>query len=116
MVGRAAETSKKERTKASGKAKERIAEQMVAQNRSANYHYELLERFEAGMVLQRHGSEGFAGGEGQYPRGLCAGSQGRTVAGELPYIGVQRRRAVESFSSGFAQAFDAQGGDPKDIR
>ena len=25
---------------------------MVAQNRAANYHYELLERFEAGMVLR----------------------------------------------------------------
>jgi SsrA-binding protein len=43
---------KKQAAKTSGKAKERIAEQMVAQNRAANYHYELLERFEAGMVLR----------------------------------------------------------------
>lgn len=44
---------KKQAAKTTGsKAKERIAEQMVAQNRAANYHYELLERFEAGMVLR----------------------------------------------------------------
>lgn len=32
--------------------KERIGEQVVAQNRSANFHYSILERFEAGMVLR----------------------------------------------------------------
>lgn len=32
--------------------KERSGEQVVAQNRSANFHYSLLERFEAGIVLQ----------------------------------------------------------------
>jgi SsrA-binding protein len=32
--------------------KERNGEQVVAQNRSANFHYSILERFEAGMVLR----------------------------------------------------------------
>ncbi|MBI3405823.1 MAG: SsrA-binding protein SmpB [Acidobacteria bacterium] len=33
------------------KKKEKSAEHIVAQNRSASHHYELLEKFEAGMVL-----------------------------------------------------------------
>jgi SsrA-binding protein len=37
------------------KKAEKNGEQMVAQNRAASYHYHLLERFEAGMVL--HGTE-----------------------------------------------------------
>lgn len=32
--------------------KDREAEMLVAQNRAANYHYSLLERFETGMVLK----------------------------------------------------------------
>ncbi len=35
--------------------KEKSGELIVAQNRSASYHYHLLERYEAGMVL--HGTE-----------------------------------------------------------
>lgn len=35
--------------------KEKPKEQLVAQNRAASYHYHLLEKLEAGMVL--HGSE-----------------------------------------------------------
>lgn len=35
--------------------KEKSGEQIVAQNRAASYHYHLLERYEAGMVL--HGTE-----------------------------------------------------------
>jgi SsrA-binding protein len=35
--------------------KEKLKEQLVAQNRAASYHYHLLEKLEAGMVL--HGSE-----------------------------------------------------------
>jgi SsrA-binding protein len=34
------------------KPTERDGEQIVAQNRSASYHYAILERFEAGMVLR----------------------------------------------------------------
>lgn len=34
---------------------EKIGETLVAQNRAASYHYHLLEKFEAGMVL--HGTE-----------------------------------------------------------
>jgi SsrA-binding protein len=37
------------------KKAEKNGEQIVAQNRAASYHYHLLERFEAGMVL--HGTE-----------------------------------------------------------
>lgn len=42
----------KQQKKQPTKSKDRPVEQMVAQNRAANYHYELLERFEAGMVLR----------------------------------------------------------------
>jgi SsrA-binding protein len=42
----------KQQKKQPPKSKDRPAEQMVAQNRAANYHYELLERFEAGLVLR----------------------------------------------------------------
>jgi len=37
------------------KKAEKAGEQVVAQNRAASYHYHLLERYEAGMVL--HGTE-----------------------------------------------------------
>jgi SsrA-binding protein len=37
------------------KKSEKAKEQIVAQNRAASYHYHLLERFEAGLVL--HGTE-----------------------------------------------------------
>ena len=38
-----------------GKKGEKSKEQLVAQNRAASYHYRLLEKLEAGLVL--HGSE-----------------------------------------------------------
>ena len=41
--------------KKAGRDTNRKGEQIVAQNRSASYHYHLLERMEAGMVL--HGTE-----------------------------------------------------------
>lgn len=48
-----AQKPQKKQAQAKGKdAKDRSAEQMVAQNRSASYHYAILERFEAGMVLR----------------------------------------------------------------
>lgn len=45
------------------KKKEKPAEQTVAQNRSASHHYELIEKFEAGMVLSGTEVKALRGGQ-----------------------------------------------------